>query len=114
MAHPTDHAKNSARKFGGRPEDYLVVHSWFDESKALFSDFRHRCLRHHAEGIFLAERIFGINLRNSDSIDVPVRYIGEQHVREDLGRIPTFQDWATHLKVQPWMYGQKLARVTEF
>lgn len=59
MAHPVEHAQSSARKFGGRPEDYLAIHRWFDESKAFFPDFRHRALRHHAEGIFLAERIWG-------------------------------------------------------
>ena len=32
MAHPLEHAKNSARKFGGAAEDYLPIHEWFDES----------------------------------------------------------------------------------
>ena len=54
MAHPLKHAQSSARKFGGRAEDYLPIHNWFDESKAFLGDFRHRALRHHAEGIFLA------------------------------------------------------------
>ena len=35
MAHPVEHAKNSARKFGGVLEDYLPVHQWFDESKSM-------------------------------------------------------------------------------
>ena len=55
MAHPLKHAQSSARKFGGRAEDYLPIHNWFDESKAFLADFRHRALRHHTEGIFLAE-----------------------------------------------------------
>ena len=93
MAHPLKHAESSARKFGGKVEDYLPIHNWFDESKAFLPDFRHRALRHHAEGIFLCERIFGVAITNSDGRQVPVRYIGEQHVREDLGRIPTAQDW---------------------
>src|SRR6266850_1984098 len=97
MAHPLEHAKNSARKFGGVAEDYLPIHKWLDESKAMLADFRHRALRHHAEGIFLAEQIFGVTIRNSKGRDVPVRYIGEQHVREDLGRIPSFQDCAESL-----------------
>ncbi len=113
MAHPLEHAKNSARKFGGAAEDYLPIHEWFDESKAMLADFRHRALRHHAEGIFLAERIFGVAIRNSQGKDVPVRYIGEQHVREDLGRIPSFQDWAMRIKPEPWMYGQKLTKTTK-
>ena len=113
MAHPLEHAKSTARRFGGAPDDYLLIHSWFDESKAILADVRHRSLRHHAEGIFLAERIFGVAVRNSEGKEVPVRYIGEQHVREDLGRIPSFQDWAMAIRMQPWMYGQKFTKTSE-
>jgi len=113
MAHPLEHAKNSARRFGGVPDDYLPIHNWFDESKAIMADARHRALRHHAEGIFLAERIFGAAIRNSEGKDVPVRYIGEQHVREDLGRIPSFQDRAMGIRMQSWMYGQRLTKTSE-
>ena len=112
MAHPLKHAENSAHKFGGRPEDYLPIHNWFDESKSFLSDFRHRALRHHAEGIFLAEKLFGVAIVNSDGTQVPVRFVGEQHVREDLGRIPTAQDWLFHIKPQRWMYGQRLDKET--
>ena len=108
MAHPVKHAESSAKKFGGKPDDYLPIHNWFDESKAFFPDFRHRALRHHAEGIFLAEKLFGIAILNSDGKQIPVRYVGEQHVREDLGRIPTAQDWLFEIKPQRWMYGQRL------
>ena len=108
MAHPVEHAQSSARKFGGSAEDYLKIHCWLDESKSFFPDFRHRALRHHAEGIFLAERIFGVTLTNLDGAAVPVRYIGEQHVKEDLGRIPTVQDWLMEIRPQRWMYGQRL------
>lgn len=108
MAHPIEHAKSSARRFGGVPEDYLPIHRWFDESKSQIADSRHRALRHHAEGIFQAERLFGVTVRNSDGEDVPVRYLGEQHVREDLGRIPSFQDWIAELPLRSWMYGQRL------
>ena len=108
MAHPLRHAESSARKFGGKAEDYLPIHNWFDESKAFFHDFRHRALRHHAEGIFLAEKLFGVAIVNSDGKRVPVRYLGEQHVREDLGRIPTAQDWLLQITPQHWMYGRRL------
>lgn len=108
MAHPLQHAQSSAQKFGGKPEDYLVIHNWFDASKSFFPDFRHRALRHHAEGVFLCEQIFGVTVTNSDGKQVPVRYIGEQHVKEDLGRIPTVQDWLSQIRTQRWMYGQRL------
>ncbi|PTQ65124.1 DUF6915 family protein [Celeribacter persicus] len=42
------HALSSARKWGGAAEDYLPLHQWFDESKEITADFRHRALRHHA------------------------------------------------------------------
>ncbi|HEX8466054.1 MAG TPA: hypothetical protein VF627_15680 [Abditibacterium sp.] len=103
MAHPFYHAQRSARLFGGQTEDYLEIHSWFDESKAFLPDLRHRALRHHSEGIFGCERIFGVTITNSDGKTVPVRAIGEQHVQDDLGWIPTVKDWLQHLEVQPWM-----------
>jgi hypothetical protein len=110
MAHPWKHAESSARRFGGKADDYLAIHNWFDESKSFFTDFRHRALRHHAEGIFLAERIFGVTIVNSDGERIPVRYVGEQHVKEDLGRIPTAQDWLSQIRPQRWMYGQRLVQ----
>ena len=48
MAHPYHHAVRSARLFGGKAEDYLAIHDWFDESKAHIADVRHRALRHHS------------------------------------------------------------------
>jgi hypothetical protein len=109
VAHPWHHAVRSARLFGGEPGDYIAVHSWFDESKAHLADLRHRALRHHTEGIFLCERLFGVTLTNSDGKEVPVRLVGEQHVNDDLGWIPTVKDWLQHLNVQPWM-GRTLYR----
>jgi hypothetical protein len=53
MAHPYHHALSSVKKWGGEVSDYLPLHSWFDQSKAIEADFRHRALRHHAEGIFM-------------------------------------------------------------
>lgn len=103
MAHPYHHAVRSARLFGGSPDDYLAIHDWFDESKAHIADFRHRALRHHSEGIFLCEAIFGSTITNSASKRVPVRTIAEQHVTDDLGWIPSVKDWLQHLTPQPWM-----------
>ncbi len=103
MAHPWHHAERSARLFGGAAEDYLAIHQWFDESKAHMPDLRHRALRHHAEGIFLCERIFGATVANAAGKRIPVRQVGEQHVTDDLGWIPTLKDWLEHVAIQPWM-----------
>lgn len=103
MTHPHYHAVSSARLFGGKAEDYLPIHHWFDATKESFADFRHRALRHHAEGIFECERVFGITILNSDGKPVPVRMIGEQHVQEDCGRIPTIADWLSRIQPEAWM-----------
>ncbi len=103
MTHPFYHAESSARLFGGTADDYISIHNWFDATKESFADFRHRALRHHAEGIFECERGFGITIRNSDGKEVPVRYIGEQHVIEDCGRIPTVADWLSKIQPEAWM-----------
>lgn len=103
MSHCYYHALSSVRRWGGEAEDYLPLHQWFDESKKIIADPRHRALRHHAEGIFMLETVFGVTIRNSDGRDVPVRLIGEMHVTEDLGRIPSFADWARLIQPLPWM-----------
>ena len=105
MAHPIQHAKSSVRKWGGCVEDYLAIHEWFDESKAWVAHSKHRMFRHHSEGIFECEKRFGHTLINSDSKTVYVRYIGEQHVREDCnGYIPTAKEWIDGLQNPPiWM-----------
>lgn len=55
----------------------------------------------------MAEKIFGHTITNSDGREVMVRYIGEQHVQEDLGRIPSINDWFRQIEVQSWMYGSR-------
>lgn len=103
MANPYHHALSSVKKWGGTVEDYIKIHDWFDASKEMMADFRHRALRHHAQGIFEAERVFGHTITNSSGRVVPVRWIGEQHVTEDCGFIPSIQDWYSNITPQPWM-----------
>lgn len=130
MAAPYHHALSSVKKWGGTIEDYLPIHNWFDATKAHHADFRHRALRHHAEGIFLMESFFGVTLELSTCAVcgrgaaspihkgsgvhatgthifvakvVPTRWIGEQHVSEDLGRIPPATEWLSAIDPQPWM-----------
>jgi hypothetical protein len=97
------HAQVSVKLFGGIADDYQAIHNWFDESKSILADFRHRALRHHAEGIWMLEKVFGVTITNSDGRQVPVRLIGEQHVKDDLGFIPSFADWARQITPLHWM-----------
>jgi len=103
MAHPYHHAESSARKFGGEAHEYLPLHQFLDGSKEHMADFRHRALRHHSEGIFLLEKLFGTTITLSTGRVLPVRFVGEQHVLEDLGRIPTVQNWLGNIQPESWM-----------
>ena len=107
MSHPILHSKSSAKKFGGKPEDYLHIHNWFDETKSWIGTSLHRTFRHHSEGIFECEKTFGESFLNSDGKEVYVRYIGEQHVKEDCNNyIPSAKEWIDSLNnnKQPlWM-----------
>lgn len=112
MSHPLHHSISSVKIHGGKIEDYLPIHNWFDETKAHYHDMRHRALRHHAEGIFWAEKQFGVYIVNSDNKMIPVRVIGEQHVKEDLGFVPTIKEYLDTMTPKSWMYrpgeGRKL------
>ena len=63
MGHCYHHALSSVRKWGGTAEEYLPLHQWFDELKAITADFRHRALtpprRRHLHGW---SRFFGATI----------------------------------------------------
>lgn len=104
MTHPIHHAESSARLWGGSPEDYLAIHQWLDATKETLCDFRHRALRHHSQGVFEAERVFGVAITTSAGRQVPVRYVCEQHIKEDCGgRIPSVSDWLLAIRPALWM-----------
>lgn len=102
---PFLHARGSVRRWGGKPEDYLPIHDFVDSSKAAMPDLRHRALYHHALGCFLVERIFGHTLTNSDGREVSTRDVAEQHIIEDMGFLPSVEDWIDGLPMQTWHGG---------
>lgn len=96
-------------------EDYLAIHEFFDSSKIAVPDVRHRAMLHSAWGIYLLEKVFGSMMTNSDGKQVSVRDLGEEHVLEDLGFIPTMQDWLEKMPIEPWMSGtRKRTKVMTF
>lgn len=111
---PLQHAKNSARKWGGKPEDYIDVHNFFDSTKSAMPDMRHRSILHSSFGIFLVEKVFGVYITNSEGKKVCVRDIGEDHVIEDLGFIPTMERWLKNLPIETWMLGGSLKKKSKF
>lgn len=107
MAKPYTHAQSSARKWGGKPEDYLPIHDLLDSSKGALPDHRHRALCHNSWFLsVILEKVFGINITNSDGKLVSVREVGEQHCLEDLGCIPTAQDYLCEMEYRDWMGGK--------
>lgn len=102
---PYSHAKSSAHKYGGEVEDYLKLHNWFDQTKAHVADMRHRAILHNAFGIFLLEQQFGVYFTNSAGKVVQVRDVGEQHVIEDLGRIPSLDECMKNMPMEAWFGG---------
>jgi hypothetical protein len=112
MSKPWIHAKNSAKKFGGQPSDYMSIHNLMDSSKGAIGDNRHRALTHNSWFISAdgpLEKIFGPVIMNSDGREVSVRDIGEQHILEDFGMkfIPTAQDYLQEMEIKNWMNNGK-------
>lgn len=106
MSKPFIHAKSSARRFGGKPEDYLSIHDLLDSSKAAIADNRHRALTHNSWFLSVViEKIFGHVMVNSDGREVSTREVAEQHVLEDYkGRfIPSAQDFLQEIEFKSWM-----------
>lgn len=102
---PWLHAKSSARKHGGKPEDYLPIHDLLDSTKSAHASIKHRAVLHNAFGIYLVEKVFGTVLTNSDGREYSVRDVAEQHVLEDLGTIPSLDDWLRCMTLEQWMGG---------
>lgn len=102
---PVKHAESSARKWGGKWQDYVAIHDWFDETKVYTGDWTHRAMRHHSAGIQWAIEKFGHAIVNSLGQTIPVKVIAEQHVTEDCGFIPTPKDYLSSLAKNPekWM-----------
>ncbi len=107
---PYVHAVNSVRRYGGVPEDYLAIHDFFDSTKAAWADIRHRAVLHSTFGIYIVEKIFGTTITNSDGKIVNVRDIGEDHVVEDCGQIPTIEKWLSKTPVEDWMLSKGQAQ----
>jgi len=69
------------------------------------SDMRHRAILHSAFGCFMVEQVFGTYFTNSDGKKVSTRDVAEEHIIQDLGFIPTMEQYLNNMKFQPWMGG---------
>lgn len=102
---PFLHARVHAKKFGGVPEDYIDIDNFIDSSKAAMPDVRHRAILHSAFGCFIVEQVFGITRVNSDGKTYSPRDIAENHILQDLGFIPTMENYLKNMEICTWMSG---------
>lgn len=107
---PSVHARNSARKYGGKAEDYADIHEWMDQTKAHVADMRHRAVLHNSFGIYLCAQQFGATRKNSDGQVYDVRDVAEDHVLEDIGRIPSLHECLAGLKLSDAMGARQRKR----
>jgi hypothetical protein len=108
------HAQSCVRRWGGGVDDYLPIHEFLDSSKMAIGDIRHRSLYHHTLGVWLCQRIFGTTVtvqKKTRTVEVPVRLIAEQHILEDLGWLPSPNDYIDGMPKAPWMSGSILRDV---
>jgi hypothetical protein len=101
---PQRHATLSARRRGGAPEDYIALHAFFDTTKELCSDNRHRLL-HNLWGIRrVVIPLFGRQLARPDGELVATKDVCEQdHVLADFSGkyLPTLSDFTAAIAAEP-------------
>jgi len=51
----------------------------------------------------MAETNFGCTIKLSTGRAIPVKWIGEQHFREESGLHPSFADWVKDIRPELWI-----------
>jgi hypothetical protein len=98
-----DLAQASVMRFGGKPSDFLPLHTWFLATASWADGTDHLAFRHHAFGIFEAEARFGVVIDIGAGAAIPTRVVAERHVQEVLGRIPAATEFLKRIKGERWM-----------
>ena len=109
---PYLHGRIHAKKYGGTTEDYADIDDFIDSSKAAVPDVRHRAILHSASGSFIVEQMFGRTRVNSAGKEYSPRDVAEDHILQDLGFIPTMEQYLNNMTVQPWMSGTEKKNVS--
>jgi len=100
---PYEHAEASAKVFGGKFEDYINIHRWFDQFRFAIKSPEHRLFLHHTAGVLICEQVHGDFITNSDGKNVAVRDIAEHHIVADVGEMRTPQEWLDNITDQDWV-----------
>ena len=92
------HCQISVKRWGGQAEDYIEIHRFIDQTKALCPDMRHRIFHTHWAIDNLVIPIFGESIKNSNGEEVCVRDMCERdHFLVDFHNkfIPTLNDFVS-------------------
>ncbi|MDO9569181.1 MAG: hypothetical protein Q7J58_07350 [Hydrogenophaga sp.] len=93
---PIQHARVSARRWGGVPDDYVAIHALIDSTKMLCTDNRHRILHTFWAVQEVVIPVFGHTMHNSAGREVDIKDICEKdHLLPDFQHrfIPTLSDF---------------------
>ena len=103
MAHPYHHSLSSVKKWGGDVADYQPIQTGStSRRKSSPTSGTARCgITPRASS--WPRPFSATTMTLSTGRVIPTRWIGEQHVREDLGFIPSFADWVKAIRPEPWM-----------
>ena len=103
MAHPYHHALSSMKKWGGAVEDYLAIHCLVRRIEKNYRRFPSPGAQASCRGDLHERDHLRLHDSAVDGSDHSDKMVGEQHVREDLGFIPSFADWVKAIRPEPWM-----------
>lgn len=113
------HARISAKRWGGEAEDYYQIHAFIDSTKSLCSDARHRIL-HTLWGVnSVVIPVFGHSLQNSAGKSIDIKDLCERdHLLVDYQQcfIPTLNDFvnAIDAKHLPKNFEQQLEQLHQY
>ena len=113
------HARISAKRWGGEAEDYYEVHRFIDSTKSLCSDARHRIL-HTLWGVnSVVVPIYGHSLLNSAGKSVDLKDLCERdHLLVDYQQrfIPTLADFVRAIDPArlPVGFEQKIEKIHQY
>jgi len=103
------HSQQSSISFGGAARDYLFIHRALNAPRDVLADRRSQRVLHNSWGITLLLRLLGDTCkRPSDGSTISIRPILEDHIRCDLGYIPTLEESVSEIAIEAWMYRSTL------
>ena len=79
----------------------FFYHIELDHTRTLWT-----AVRSNSYGIFEIEKQLG-EVILAEGKSIPTRFAAEEVVRFQLRRIPSVQDWLSHIKAEPWMFRTK-------